>query len=118
MGYDVHITRQNNWWERDAAREISEAEWRAVVEADKELRFCGAAEVQSPLGEVIRVENPLLVQWLGHPQHEIVWLDFRRGNVVVNRPDGLVLEKMKSLALRIGARVQGDESEFYEEGEC
>lgn len=113
MGYEIYITRQNNWWEKEATREIGEAQWREVVEADEELRFGGAAEVQSPVGEVIRVERPLLAQWVGHPHFDSVWFDFRDGNVVVNRPDELALEKMKSLAEKLGARVQGEESEFY-----
>ncbi|MER7735636.1 hypothetical protein ABTX80_32585 [Streptomyces erythrochromogenes] len=32
MGYDVHITRSENWWDEDG-QDINTAEWEAVVAA-------------------------------------------------------------------------------------
>jgi len=37
MGYDVHVTRRPNWWDKTGP-EISLAEWIALVEADPEMR--------------------------------------------------------------------------------
>ncbi|MFI7503948.1 hypothetical protein ACIBVL_36815 [Streptomyces sp. NPDC049687] len=36
MGYDVHITRRENWWDEEG-QDISTAEWEAVVAADPGL---------------------------------------------------------------------------------
>ncbi|MFB7260449.1 hypothetical protein [Streptomyces nojiriensis] len=36
MGYDVHITRRENWWDEEG-QDISTAEWEAAVAADPGL---------------------------------------------------------------------------------
>jgi hypothetical protein len=36
MGYDVHITRRENWWDEEG-QDISTAEWEAVVAASPSL---------------------------------------------------------------------------------
>lgn len=115
MGYEVHITRQDNWSEKDAVGLISEAEWRALVEGDAEMRLVGAAEATSPSGEVVRIESKLLAEWLGHPTLERIWFDFWGGNIVVvmRKENEPVLLKMIGLAEHLGAQVQGDEGEFY-----
>lgn len=74
MGYDLHITRAENWWENEG-KEISENEWRALIDSDAELRLTGFAEATSPQGETIRYENALLAAWSGHPKLDVVWFD-------------------------------------------
>ena len=95
MGYDLHITRQSNWWEKDETKQIAAAEWQAVVASDPEMRLSGAAESTFPSGGTLRYENPLLTEWLGHPEHEAIWFDFRRGTVIVKNPDEPIIAKMK-----------------------
>lgn len=112
MGCDVYITRQSNWFRAAEAKRISEVEWRSVVEADSEMWLCGFAEATSPQDGTVRYENPLLAEWLGHPHYSQVWFDFRDGNVVVKNPDELVVKKMKQLAHKLDAGVQGEEGEF------
>lgn len=114
MGYDIHITRKENWFE-DEGKEITEAEWKSYVNSDSELRLSGFAEAESSLNITLRYVNPLLADWLGHPDHEIVYFDFRHGNVVVKNPDEITLNKMKNIAHNLRAKVQGDEGEFYNE---
>ena len=113
MGYDLHITRRRKWWAAGEGGEIAEAEWRAVVESDAELRLVEAAEQELPGGAVLAYTNPGLAEWTGHPEEEVVWFDYRRGNVVVKDPDEVTVSKMKELARRLGAAVQGDDGEFY-----
>ncbi|MFE6049245.1 hypothetical protein ACFQ6N_00635 [Kitasatospora sp. NPDC056446] len=36
MGYDVHITRRENWWDEEG-QDVSAAEWEAVIAADPGL---------------------------------------------------------------------------------
>lgn len=117
MGYDVHITRKENWFEEEPA--ISLSEWLAVVDADPEMRHDGFAEVRSPAGDLIRVAYEGLSVWTAHSRHGIdggmVWFGFRGGNVVVKNPDPEILRKMSSLARSLSAKVQGDEGETYDE---
>lgn len=112
MGYEFHITRAEFWVENQG-REISESEWKALIESDTELKFVGFAEVISPLGQTLRYENPLLAEWLAHPQNSRVWLDFKRGNGVVKNPDESTIAKMQQIANQLGAQVQGDDGEIY-----
>ena len=55
MGYDVHITRRQNWSD-PSGPVISLAEWVAVVESDPEMRLDGYAETRVPDG-VLRIER-------------------------------------------------------------
>lgn len=112
MGYDLHITRRPRWFAGEG-QGISEAEWRAVVESDAEMRLTGSAEHELPGGGVLAYTNPGLAEWTGHPDEEVVWFDYRRGNIVVKDPDDLTVVKMKELARRLNASVQGDDGESY-----
>ena len=99
MGYDLHITRAELWAENEGA-EITAEEWRAVVESDPELTF--APEV----GEHFAI-------WSGPSRHAQPWLGWSDGNVYTKYPDSALLRKMVVLAERLGARVQGDDGEWY-----
>ncbi len=112
MGYDVHITR-GDWWDKGAAT-ISDDEWRQHVEADTELTMAGQVSATAPSGETLTYRNPLLANWLGHPSGSPIPFDFRGGCVVVKNPDDSVIQKMRAIAASLGARVQGDEGEFYD----
>lgn len=93
--------------------DITESEWRALVEDDPEMRLSGFAEHVLSSGDVLRYENPNLAEWLGHPERELVWFDFRRNQVIVKDSDEPTLAKMLQVARRLGAGVQGDDSESY-----
>jgi hypothetical protein len=98
MGYDVHITRRAFW--ADAADAISKEEWLAIVENDPELQF--------------HPENgPVFAVWHDLDSPEASWLDWHDGNIYSKNPDDALLEKMKQIARKLGARVQGDDGEFY-----
>ncbi|WP_042409939.1 hypothetical protein [Streptacidiphilus carbonis] len=81
MGYDVHITRRENWWDEEG-QDISVAEWEAVVAADPGL---GAV--------------PL-------------WWNV--GRIVSKNPSDAVITRMREVAKALGARVQGDDGEYYD----
>jgi hypothetical protein len=114
MGYDLHITRRKEWFS-DEGLEITDLEWRTVVEADAEMRLTGAAELELPSGEALRYENPNLAEWTGHPDNDapVVWFDYRDGNIVVKNPDEATIVKMQEIARKLGAIVQGDDGEIY-----
>jgi len=55
MGYDVHITRKDEWFS-DEGNEISLDEWKQFVESDPDMRLDNFAEAKTPEG-VLRVES-------------------------------------------------------------
>ncbi|MFG2757863.1 hypothetical protein [Streptomyces wuyuanensis] len=42
-------------------------------------------------------------------------MQWAEGRIVVKNPDETLLEKMRGLARVLGARVQGDDCEYYDE---
>lgn len=99
MGYDLYITRADDWKENDRAP-ITAAEWMALVRADPTL-------TPDPL------LGPYFVRWTGPSRHDDPWLDWRDGNVFSKYPDSALLRKMVAVADRLGARVQGEDGEPY-----
>lgn len=112
MGYDVHITRASAWSESELDP-ITLGEWLVYVKSDSEMRLDGFAEARTPADEVLRYENPGLAVWTGWSRSGQAWFDHRNGRIVVKNPDDEILAKMCSIAREIGARVQGDEGEYY-----
>jgi len=114
MGYDVHITRKKEWSDEDGPR-ITEDEWQAYVASDADMVITGFAAHTNPLGETIHITQPLLTEWRKHSSHSPVWFSYFEGSLVVKNPDDECLAKMRQIASRLQARVQGDEGEFYDE---
>ncbi len=118
MGYDVHITRADNWFD-SASQPITLSEWLDYVAGDPEMRLDNAAEAQGPDGQTLRYENQGLAVWTAYSGHGVggnmAWFDYRDGRVVVKNPDEEILRKMCRVAAQLGARVQGDEGAFYDE---
>ncbi|MFD7263851.1 hypothetical protein [Streptomyces sp. NPDC059874] len=106
MGYDVHVTRAEFWWDEDAPG-ITADEWAAVVAADPGLEAAGAATAAG-----ITYESP----WLARTVPGGAWLDWRDGRIVAKNPDRTVLDALRKVARALGggARVQGDDGEPYD----
>jgi hypothetical protein len=115
MGYDVHITRTLEWTESESDP-ITADEWQAYVSSDDEMRGDGFAEVATASG-TLRYENPGLAVWTAWSENgrdgNFAWFDLKSGRVTVKNPDDAILLKMCAIAERLGARVQGDEGEYY-----
>jgi hypothetical protein len=116
MGYDIHITRRENWFDEDGPN-ISQDEWSALVAADREMRLDGYAEASISNGSVLRTEDPGIAVWTAYSKHGVdgnmAWFCLINGNVVVKNPDEEMLRKFWSLAQQLQAKVQGDEGETY-----
>lgn len=110
MGYEVRILRGGDRSERV---EIPMQEWMAAVDRAGDLTLTNVVEASTPSGETVRYENAGLAEWSGHPSGVGVPFDFRRGQIVVNRPDEATIARMVLLAAVLGARVQGDDGEVY-----
>jgi hypothetical protein len=116
MGYDLHVTRADDWTESESSP-ISLNEWLAYVEEDPEMRLDNVA-VARPEGEPPLVyENEGLAVWTAYSGHDpngnMAWFDYYNGEIVVKNPDDEIISKMKRIAERFGATVMGDEGETY-----
>ncbi|MFH8370114.1 hypothetical protein [Streptomyces sp. NPDC018031] len=117
MGYDVHITRGTPWWD-EAGEPITTREWAAVVAADPCLEPVPAARAVAPGQDaVLEFRSEGLVRLAGHPAGDThgAWLHWRDGRVTGKNPDPALLGKMREIAGVLGARVQGDDGEYYDE---
>ena len=116
MGYEVHITRKDMWFEEHGP-EISLDEWKQYVANDPEMRLDGYAEATTPDGSVLRVESPGLSVWVAYSGHDknknMAWFDHFENRITVKNPDEEILIKMHKVALALDAKVQGDEGEVY-----
>ena len=109
MGYDVHITRADEWTESETAP-IELDEWLAYVRSDPEMRLDGAASAALGSGETLTYENEGLAVWTAYSQHErdgnLAWFDHRGGEIVVKNPDEEILDKLRRIAKALRARVR------------
>lgn len=117
MGYDLHISRNDEWWDEEIGGGISFADWSSLVDADDTMRMDGFAEVNLPDGSTLRIENEGLAVWTEYAGNEDggnqAWFDFREGAVVVKNPDQDILAKMLEVAGKLDAKVVGEEGEEY-----
>lgn len=102
MGYDLHITRAELWFDIDQCP-ISQAEWLALVDSRDDL---------VSVGKVFALRLPGGVETL-------MW--WRAGQIAVNEPFGLdeavnelVTDALVSLAADANARLQGDDGETHQ----
>lgn len=121
MGYHLHITRKENWFDEDPPKEISLDEWVEYVGRDQEMRLDNVAEGATVLGDKLTYENKGLAVWTAYSRNGLLgnfaWFDFRNGNLSVKNPDDEIKNKMIEIARHLKAQVQGDDGEFYESKE-
>lgn len=100
MGWEVHLTRAEDWAASDERR-IGVEEWLAVVEADPELRIDPG-------------NGPYFAVWSGACSYpEGGWFDWTDGCITTKHPDRAILSKLLQLGEKLGAVVQGDDGEVY-----
>lgn len=102
MGYDVHITRADDWSLNEGAW-ITAKEWLDVVRVDAEL-------------QLITDSEPYPAQWLHELSGEDVCFEWKEGNIFVKNPTKEAIIKLEVLANRLRAKVQGDDGELYKDG--
>jgi hypothetical protein len=117
MGYDLHITRKNNWFDDDDSRNILLQEWIQLVSNDSEMRLDNFAEATLPDSETLRLESEGLSVWTKYSGDGVngnhAWFRYHKGTIVVKNPDEEIIQKMIEIAAKLHAKVQGDEGELY-----
>ena len=107
MGYDLHITRRENWFDEEGPL-ITAAEFEIAVDNDPDLALVpvpdGWLGARDPVAQLAADAVPL-------QESGLCW---RAGRISSKNPSDLVVEAMCRLAKALDARVQGDDGEFYE----
>lgn len=98
MGYDLHITRKDDWSDGDGPV-IAETEWRAVIDADSALT----------LDTDTKHDDWVFAAW----RSQAGVLAYHDGEIVAKDPDEPLIWKMVEIAGRLNARVKGDDGEQY-----
>jgi len=119
MEQELYITRKENWFDSDPEHDISMDEWVACVKMDPEMRLDNFSEVKLENGETFQYANPGTAVWIGHSENDTkTTFDFLSGNITVKNPTPSAIEKMKHIAFKLGAKLQGDEGEIFETGDA
>ncbi len=100
MGYDLHITRKDDWAADDGPT-ISEQEWRQLIADDPEL----AIDTETMCGDMV------FASWNG----EAGALAYSEGEINSKNPTEPLILKMVQIAEKLAAKVQGDDGELYPE---
>lgn len=114
MAYEVHITRKQNWFDKDGPA-ITLEEWRRYAASDPELRLDAVPEPVTPHGTIV-MESPGSALWAAYSKkdpRDAVWLRHFRDHVTARDPDAEVIGKMYRIAAALGGKVQGKDGEIY-----
>jgi hypothetical protein len=98
MGYSVYIIKSDHPV-RSKQNPITSAEWTQVVKSDPELEFEGRG-----------FRTALMSDAQGD---EVGRLVFQNGRIISKSPNDLTIEKMKVIAARLSAKVQGDDGTVF-----
>ena len=104
MGYDLFITRAEDW-SHSESNPITSEEWLAIVDEDPEL------------GPWAAYPGSHFALWSGRSEHAEPWLDWARGYIYSKNPDTALIKKMVLIANRLNARVLGQDGEEYYGGD-
>ncbi len=82
MGYDLHITRKENWSEEDG-EDIPLDEWIEYIDSDSEMRLDGKAAATTDDGELLVIESLGLAVWTAYSKNDFngnyAWFYHRAG---------------------------------------
>lgn len=117
MGYELHITRRENWFDENDELAIPVEEWEQYVRNDPEFRLDNYAEAILHDGTVLRTEAPGIAVWEKYSGNGIdgnyAWFYYSLGNIACKNPDKEIIAKMIGVAQIMNAKVQGDEGKIY-----
>lgn len=93
MAYTIHITKKNHWIDEEP--KITQEEWDTLMTN-------GVLEL---------VDDKKYDAW--DAKKDNLYFSFSKGNINCHPPDDASIQKIKEIASVIGAKVQGDDGEFY-----
>lgn len=123
MSYQVHITRKaTDWADKQDLAAITLAEWEAYVASDAEMRLDHRIEESELVPSATSVAHPSgMSVWLAYSKKKRVgkyaWFYHDHDHITVEGPDEEILGKMLAIAHTLGARVQGDDGEYFDDAD-
>ena len=120
MSYEVHITRKvRGWNDATDAAAISLDEWREYVSGDPEMQADDFVNTTYRTSEVTDWQlngTSVWVPYSKNGRHGRYARFVHQGDrVTVENPDEEILGKMQDIAHGLGARVQGDDGEYFDD---
>lgn len=114
MGYNLYITRKEEWFEEQSNNNISLDEWLSYIQSsNSELELSDVDTVKLQEVEIKPQVGPGFCKWTAHPTNKRPWFLYFEGNIETKYPDELTIKKMISIAQDLNAKVQGDDGETY-----
>ena len=111
MGYDLHITKAEDWTEA-GSQPISDAEVKQLVASDQTLAVSTTDYYDRDGGEGETERIPAIL-WTTHPDEEVAFW-FQDGEITAKNPDDATIIKMLEMAERLQAQLLGDDGEVYQ----
>ncbi|MFZ6694082.1 hypothetical protein ACO0K1_20145 [Undibacterium sp. SXout20W] len=99
-GYDDHVTRKVHWADANGPL-ILLTEWRRYVQGDRDVQ---------PDNQ--NTENDFIVTVDG--ESFPLWYEPKFGELRTTDPSEKAVEKLKKIAVKLKAKVQGDDGELYD----
>lgn len=97
-GEEAHISRAKDWTQSKNTP-IPLSEWKDCINSDKEFRPVDADKSQG------------MAIWTDSKNKKECYFSYHEGEISVKDPDGEVLNKMKSIARKLKAKVIDDDNE-------
>jgi hypothetical protein len=98
MGYDLHITRRNDWI--DQGNDITFEEFVSHIRSDAEFTYPGELGADS-------------ADWRSPNSGYQSWLSWSNGQIYTKNPEPEFIDKMVMVARSLRAKTQGDDGEVY-----
>lgn len=98
MGYEIHISRRQDWFDDGDA--ITFDEFVRLVSGDAEFRHPGQSGAD-------------FADWRSPKTSYESWLCWSEGQIYTKNPEPELIDKMVLLARQLNAKVQGDDGEVY-----
>ncbi|MHA3772871.1 hypothetical protein ACXR0O_15160 [Verrucomicrobiota bacterium sgz303538] len=105
MSVYFYVTRNTRPFVKEDRRDITEAEWRAVIAADPDLA------IEQPESSVGLPRNAVWAVWRAYPGGYPAWFALIQGDIEVKGIDEPLFGKLQQFATALNARI------FCETGE-
>ena len=102
-GYDLHITRAKAWVDSKTTP-IPVEDWIQYVKSDSEFRLVQPQDPKDKSKDAI---------WVDPKSKQECYFYYSDGEISVKNPSDSVIAKMKKVALKLKAKVVGDDDEDY-----
>ncbi|MNI32511.1 hypothetical protein D3C73_864250 [compost metagenome] len=109
MSYNVHLTRAGSWTESES-QPIALEEAKAYFAEQPDFEYSATFSVNGPFGTMTIGGEFFL--W-SPEEEELIPFKYTDGRITVSGADEYVIDRMKEIAAKLSAIVQGDEGEQY-----